>query len=184
MSKRAAAIVTKEWIRKKANGLRKYLGFPPTGFIDPLSVLDRLANMPLDKSGKLFGDYEIVPDRTHFIPDGNAAYTDLDQKKIYIRERAIKQFAMHKYGREAFDVYHEIGHLVLHCITKDAIRIVADNYSYRSEMEDPERQADIFAAEFFVPLDDARRKTYDEILRDYRCSIAVAKLRAKEATAT
>ena len=180
MSKQAAKIVTIEWITKKAAGLRKYLGFPATGFIHPMDVLDRIVSKPLDKAGTIFGDYEVVPDSTHFIPDGNAAYTDSDQRKIYIRERAVNQFAHGKFGPEAFDVFHEIGHLVIHCVKKDSVRIVSDDYVYKSRMEDPETQADLFAAEFYVPAEDAKKKTYGEILREYKCSPSMASRRVKE----
>lgn len=184
MSKRAAKTFTPGWIAGKAAGLRKYLGFPAIGFVHPMDALDRVVSKPLDKSGTVYGDYEIVPDSTRFIPDGNAAYTDLDQRKIYIRERAVTQFARGKFGVEAFDVFHEIGHLVIHCVKKDITRIVPDDYEYKSAMEDPERQADVFATEFYVPAEDAKRKTYVDIIREYGCSYSMAMRRVKECNPT
>ena len=91
MSKRAAKIFTPGWIVGKAAGLRKYLGFPVIGFVHPMDALDRVVSKPLHKSGTVYGDYEIVPDCTRFILDGNTShYVDKDGNYVDPKSKGFK----------------------------------------------------------------------------------------------
>lgn len=184
MSKRAAKIVSRGYIRKKAKNLRKYLydhfGFPEKGFLDPLKVLDALCQIDFHDCEHREVDYEIVDDSVAFIPSGSEAYTDYDEAKIYIRQRIVNEIQEGKYGRNIYTIYHEIGHLLLHVLAKDGSHLVPDDYVFSTEMEDPEKQADLFGAEMSMPADEVRGISWFEIVQIYRVSSGAAQNRKKE----
>lgn len=180
MSVRVAKSMTETEIRLKANAFREYLCFPPDGFADPLMALDRLSSRPLSRDGLLFGDYEVVDDSVDFIPAGSEAYTDYDEKKIYIRRQVVEELSLHHRGRYVESVFHEMGHLVLHCFAKGGSFLMPDDYVFKSEMEKPEKQARIFASEFALPLDFVKNMPANEMVLIYRVSPSAANKRYKE----
>lgn len=162
------------YIREKACGLRKYLGFDQRCFIHPLELLDRLSLVSINKSENMSMDYEFISDREGVIPGGSEAYTDSKERKIYIRERIAKELADNRFGRNIFTIFHEVGHLVLHCARKDGISIIDGDPLPDNHPRNPEHQADVFASELAMPYEAVKDMDAQTIMLTYNVTYQAA----------
>lgn len=75
--------------------------------------------------------------------------------------------------RDLFTIAHEIGHIFLH--DSKSIALARSDYKVK-KFEDPEWQANTFAAELLVPSNVIKGKTIEEIIKTYKCSRKVAEI--------
>lgn len=94
-------------------------------------------------------------------------------------------------GRVRFTQAHELGHYILHRITRDSFQCSSDDMLHWSDDEkDLEAQADLFAATLLMPLDDYRQQVSGRVDFDvlagmadrYGMSLTAATLRWLEHT--
>ena len=100
------------------------------------------------------------------------ALTLPDEKIIKISEN-VYNLAVQGYPRHLFTLAHEIGHVIFH--DNDSISFARTNEKIKP-YEDPEWQANTFAAELLVPSCMIKGKTIDEIIKIYGCSKEVASI--------
>ena len=118
-----------------------------------------------------FLEYEVVSDNEL---KGSYAETDLYFRKIIIKE-SVYFGDVQGNPRDRFTIAHELGHMVLHtqgitlCRNNERINIY----------EDPEWQANQFAAEFLVPLEKIHSMSISEIANTFQVSIEMATYRKK-----
>ena len=119
-------------IRKSLN-LDKQMYFPVLDFLDVLPEI--FPNFT----------YEILED--HMIDDDKHAITDVKNEKMYIKQ-SVYDGASNNVGRDRFTIAHEIGHYLL--ISVNGMQF-ARSFEEPKVYENPEWQADVFAAELLVP---------------------------------
>lgn len=100
-----------------------------------------------------------------------------EEKRLLIRESTYDG-AVCGHPRDLFTLAHEIGHLFLHRQSTIRLARVEDNIK---AYQNPEWQANVFAAELLVPADAIVGMTEDEVVNRYGCSKQVAHIQLKEA---
>ena len=80
--------------------------------------------------------------------------------------------------RDLFTIAHEIGHVLFHNTT--SIALARTNERIKA-YENPEWQANTFAAELLAPSCMLKGKAIDEIAKIYRCSKKVARIQLSKA---
>lgn len=121
---------------KRKCGLEKVAKVPVCGFFEFIM-------------GKLFPDFEWEIRSKKEMPEEGLTFPT--KKKIDIREDVYKA-ACRGDGRARFTIMHEIGHLILHNSNKVALCRLSVDEKLRA-FENPEWQADNFAAEFLMDKD-------------------------------
>lgn len=160
--------LSKETIRKKVKDFKERYGISLTDKIDVIRWLERLDNLG-------FLEIEVVTDNEL---KNSYAETNLLTRKIYIRETVYNNAAAGD-TRDRFTIAHELGHIVLHTETIIVCRIDEKIKTY----EDPEWQANQFAAEFLAPLEEIDIKSdINEISQKFQISKEAATYRKKDAT--
>lgn len=158
-------------LRKAANNLRKILKIKPNEAINMPNVYDKLAL--LDQNFQ----YEVCDDANPRFRDGDEAYTDLSEEKIYIKESVWISACEKKNSRATFTLGHELGHFIIMCLNKFPL---LDDESNKKIYEDPEWQADTFCSEFLMPFDECRRLEPCDISSKFNVSLMAAKTRANK----
>ncbi len=100
------------------------------------------------------------------------ALTLPEEKVLKIREDVYIGAAKEN-PRDLFTIAHEIGHIFLH--DSKSIALARSDYKIK-KFEDPEWQANTFAAELLVPSNVIKSKTIEEIVKTYKCSRKVAEI--------
>lgn len=100
------------------------------------------------------------------------ALTKPEEKVLKIREDVYVN-ATKNSPRDLFTIAHEIGHIFFHDVT--SIVLARSDYQIQ-KFEDPEWQANTFAAELLVPSNVLKGKSVDEVIEIYRCSRQVAEI--------
>lgn len=111
----------------------------------------------------------------------NYALTLPDKKILKIRED-VYELAVQGFPRHLFTIAHEFGHIFFH--DNESISLARTDEKIKT-FEDPEWQANTFAAELLVPSCRINGKSIDEIMTMYGCSRKVAEIqlsKAKKAT--
>ena len=100
------------------------------------------------------------------------ALTRPKEKVLKIREDVYVN-ATKNSPRDLFTIAHEIGHVFFHDATSIAL---ARGDCKIQKFEDPEWQANTFAAELLVPSNALKGKTVEEVVEIYKCSRQVAEI--------
>jgi len=129
-------------IRNVAMTLRQLLGVPE-GAVNIVDIFEfQLAKMGLE--------YEIMPEQDMQDEHG---LTIPSENVIRLRED-VYNGACNDNGRDRFTIGHELGHLVLH----SNVSFARAQFDYSHKIyEDSEWQANTFAAEFLMPVDEVKR---------------------------
>ena len=142
-------------IRKEAFQLRKQLGLPRDAFVDIVSLLE-LALPVIDPSFNLLP----VPDKEL---SGRYAETRPYEHAIYVKE-SVYDAAIRGGGQARMILAHELAHYLYHSPREISFAYVNRNERLDSNV-DPERQADIFAAEFLAPSGELRGLSVSDFQR-------------------
>ncbi len=151
-------------IKNIVKNFKENYGISLNGEVDVIQCLDKLLVED-------FLEYEIVPDTEL---KGSYAETDLYFRKILIKEN-VYLGAVQRNSRDRFTLAHELGHMVLHT---QGITLCRNNEKINT-YEDPEWQANQFAAEFLVPLEKIYNMNISEIANTFQVSIEMATYRKK-----
>ncbi|CAL7888132.1 ImmA/IrrE family metallo-endopeptidase [Fusobacterium necrophorum subsp. funduliforme] len=159
---------SKASIRQKVRSFKETFKIPILGKIDVIKYLEYLQYVE-------FLEIEVVPD---LALKNSYAETDLLNRKVYIRESVYIRAAKGN-PRDRFTIAHELGHVVLHTGRIVVCRANEEIKAY----ENPEWQANQFAAEFLAPLEAIKvNDSINEISNMFQISKEVASYRKKEAT--
>lgn len=105
------------------------------------------------------------------------AETRISEKLLVIREDVYEQAAEGN-PRHLFTLAHELGHIILH--NPNTISFARQKMC--RIFEDPEWQANVFAAELLAPSIYIQGKTALEVSKLYKCSLKVAKIQLSYAS--
>lgn len=153
--------LSRKWIRNLTEKIRNIWDFGDDDIIDITKFIETLSN---DSDF----NYEILEDKD--LPNVYAE-TDINTGEIRIRE-SVYIGAVKGISRDRFTIAHELGHFFLHtknvrlCRNEDKVKIY----------EDPEWQANVFAAEFLAPSDKIESLTIKQITEKFNVSKDVAKI--------
>lgn len=159
-------------IRKEAFQLRKQLGLPRDAFVDIVSLLE-LALPVIDPSFNLLR----VPDKEL---SGRYAETRPYEHAIYVKE-SVYDAAIRGGGQARMILAHELAHYLYHSPREISFAYVNRNERLDSNV-DPERQADIFAAEFLAPSGELRGLSVSDVQRKFGVSALAAKNQLRQAS--
>lgn len=160
-------------IRRIANEIRAFFNLGAKKRINAPKLLDVLSFF-----WKEYGfQYLVLPDDDLIFGKGEEAKTDLSTGMIYIKESVMDEACRHKYKRASFTICHEIGHFVLHRMLGGVSLARSTSNKKPRIFEDPEWQADAFAAEFLMPAEEARKMDSEEIRKTYCVSSKCALVR-------
>lgn len=156
-------------IRRVAKKLRNLLGIPPKAAIPIVMVMEFLM------SGLEKEDYTLeICEKQEM--KGIYALTIPGEKVLKIREDAYIE-ACSGNPRHLFTIAHELGHAIFHRTNTIAL---ARSDEKIKKYEDPEWQANTFAAELMVPADEIIGMTVEEVMDTYSCSYTVASIQLQQ----
>lgn len=151
-------------IRRLAEEIKESLNLNLDDKINIIEVFEHLALL-------LGYEYEIVCDNEM---RNNYGETDLSNKVIRIRE-SVYIGATNGIPRDRFTIAHEIGHFILHCNGYSLCRTDKEVRPF----EDPEWQANTFAAEFLVATSKIKGYSINRVSSIYGVSKEVAAIQLK-----
>ncbi len=113
----------------------------------------------------------------------NGTYAHIiPEKKVLKIDNDVYIAAYNNVPRHLFTLAHELGHIIFHSSIEGNL---ARSNGKIAVYEDPEWQANTFAAELLAPSSAVKNLTVEEISKKYHCSNAVAKIQlSKSKTAT
>ena len=156
-------------LRMAAMKLRKQLGYRDDESVAPEVILELLP--------KLFRcDYQIVPAEEMGEKHGE---TQLLEGIVRIRED-VYEGAIKGVGRDRFTICHEFAHLLLHSSLCQNVSLARMDDRNIPIYENPEWQANVFAAEFMMPYSKLRSgMRVNEVMTAYGVSRAAAECQLK-----
>lgn len=162
---RRAKGMSRREIRELAKMIRKKCGLERTYKVPVCCFFEWIME-------KLFPDFqwEIVPDYT-MTEEG----LTFSATKIEIRQD-VYVAACKGEGRARFTIMHEIGHFILHGPNRVALCRLSPGESI-PKFENPEWQADTFAAEFLMDYDLVQGMNYKQISDECGVTYGAAKTR-------
>lgn len=169
MSSFKASPMSRQKIREITKKLRELFK------IDNSVEFPIVKNMEYLFSGLDENDYTLLVCEKNEMGD-NYAVTIPSEKIIKIREDVYKK-ACEGNPRHLFTMSHEFGHVVFHSNTTIAL---ARGDEQVKPFEDPEWQANTFAAELMAPADVICGMTVEEIMNRYQCSYEVANIQLQQ----
>lgn len=116
-------------------------------------------------------EYEIVEDEKLRM---NYADFNPNEKRLRIRESTYIGAKEGK-ARDRFTVAHELGHIILHSMHNPGIKFCRLEENIKP-YEDIEWQANTFAAEFLVDIEEVENLTVEKIAEKFGVSKEVAKI--------
>lgn len=158
--------ISKQEIRELAKAIRKKCGLEDIHKIPVCLFFEWI----MEKMFPNF-EWEIVADYTM----SEEGVTFSGANKIIIRQD-VYVAACHGDGRARFTIMHEIGHFLLHGPNRVALCRLAPGEKLRP-FEDPEWQADTFAAEFLMDFDLIQGMNYKQISDECGVTYGAAKTR-------
>lgn len=159
------------YLRKVANNLRKLLEIEPNRAVNMSNVYDKFSL--LDNNFQ----YEICENNDNKFVDDDEAYTDIVEKKIYIKESVWISACSEMNSRATFTLGHELGHYIIMCLRNFPL---LDDENNKKIYEDPEWQANTFCSEFLMPYEECRRLEPCEIAEKFNVSMSAANIRAEK----
>jgi hypothetical protein len=157
-------------IRAAALNARRVLGIPP-GRIDIPRLLDRL-------SAEYGIHYDVVDDHSDILPRGLEACYVPEDRTLYIASSIYREMCTGG-QRAVFTLGHELGHIVLaHRRTLNRMNGAPLKVYCNSEW-----QANVFGAEFTMPLDqiqDGRLFTIEQLIAHFGVSRQAARVRMED----
>lgn len=145
-----------------------------------------IAQMGISSVGELLeilmfnGLLEVVPDNDERLGLAEACYVPND-RCVYLRDSDYRGVVQGTKPRSKFTFWHEIGHMCLghdKKFARDASGEVAEHQAY----EDSEWQANQFAAEMLMPLDEIRKMgdvSPDVVAKEFGVSYEAAEIRIR-----
>ncbi len=158
-------------IRKDVFRLRRQLGIDPRTYIDIVRVLELVLPIidPL---------FHLVPIDDKDLP-GRYAETRPTDHAIYVKQ-SVYLAAERGVGWARMILAHELGHYFYHG-PSDVVYARIDRNERIDPAIDPERQADVFAAEFLAPSGELKGMTPKQIEGAYGISVTAAKNQLQQA---
>lgn len=153
-----ATPISRAKIRELVKMIRKCCGLQHVEYIPVPLVFEHVMQI-------FFPDFQWeIKSPSEMMEEGLTLSAD---KTIYIRQDVYEK-ACHGDGRARFTIMHEIGHLFLHRPDRVALCRLPYGKSLKP-FENPEWQADTFAAEFLMDADIVHGLNYKEISK--RCGV-------------
>jgi len=118
-------------------------------------------------------EWYVVPDDQM---DGCDGRTVPEKNQIFLKQ-SVYDGACANNHRDRFTVAHEIGHLLLH--SDDFVSLARTNKKIQA-YEDPEWQANTFAAELLIPISQIKDLSPKEISLKYKVSVSAATIQLKQ----
>lgn len=162
MSKMKCNPHSRQSIRGLAEYIRKQLRIENEKMFPIVELLDIFKDCFEDFEYEVISDDEFV--------SNSYAYTDVSKGVVYIRESVYNGATLGN-GRDRFTIAHEIGHYTLHNKINNYLHRTDDNIKL---YEDPEWQANCFAAELLVPHNLIEELSIEEIVAECAVSKQVA----------
>ena len=158
-------------IRKDVFRLRRQLGIDPRTYINIVKLLELVLPIidPL---------FHLVPVDDKELP-GRYAETRPTEHAIYVKQ-SVYLAAERGVGWARMILAHELGHYFYHG-PADVVYAHVDRNERIDPTIDPERQADVFAAEFLAPSGELKGMTPKQIENAYGISITAAKNQLQQA---
>lgn len=150
-------------------------------FIREIYSSERVTSFPILK----FMEYvipEFIEGFQYIIKDdsemGDCDGKTFPEKRLIYLKRSVYDGAYYKNPRDRFTVAHEVGHLLLH--DNESISYGRTNKPIKP-YENPEWQANTFAAELLIPINQIRNLSPYEISEMFNVSLSAAKIQLKYA---
>lgn len=118
-------------------------------------------------------EWFVVPDDQM---DGCDGRTFPEKNQIYLKQ-SVYDGACANNHRDRFTIAHEIGHLLLH--GDDFVSLARTSKKIKA-YEDPEWQANTFAAELLIPINQIKYLSPKEISQKYKVSVSAATIQLKQ----
>lgn len=158
-------------IRKQAYRIRKLLCLGVDTYIDIVKLLELM--IPI-----VDPEFALIPLEDKMLT-GQYAATKPDEHIVFVKQ-SVYEAAIRGSGWARMILAHEFGHYVLHNSQNVAFAKL-DPAEYLPPDIDPERQADIFAAEFLAPSGAMKKMTPHDVEKKYGVSMAAAKNQLRQA---
>lgn len=168
---RVAQPKTRNQIRKEAFQMRKILGYDNVDFLPIMVVLELV--MPIIYPGFCI---EVVDDSKL---KGRCAETNPEEFRIRVRN-SVYEGACNGNAWARMIMAHELGHFLFHNSQNTTFAYIERGQRLPDDV-DPERQADIFAAEFLIPIHRIKGKNEYQVSKHFGVSRSAAKNQLKQA---
>lgn len=153
MKAQATSIVK---LRDMAKETRAMLGLSQDQPVSMAKIYD-FASLRIDGF-----EYEVKDNDDPCFQYGDEAFYDINLKKIVVKEYVFKEACNHPSSRSQYTLAHEFGHSIPSNVFH--LKLCRENKKEKiPPYEDPEWQADTFAAEFLMPFDECIKMSPEEI---------------------
>ena len=171
ISKRVAQPRNRNQIRKYAYQLRKDLGLEQTEYFPIMRILENV--LPL-----LYPEFHIEAVEDKDLP-GRMAETTPEQWVIRVRQ-SVYVAACNGVAWARMIMAHELGHFLFHDSQNTTFAYVEKGSQLPPDV-DPERQADIFAAELLIPYHLIKDKNAFQVKKHFGVSQSAAEAQLRQA---
>lgn len=171
ISKRVAQSRNRNQIRKYVYQLRKELCLDQTEYFPIMRILENV--LPL-----IYPEFHIEAVEDKDLP-GRMAETTPEQWVITVRQ-SVYTAACNGDAWARMIMAHELGHLLFHDSQNTAFAYVEKGSRLPPDI-DPERQADIFAAELLIPYHLLKNKNVFQIQKHFGVSRSAAEAQLRQA---
>ena len=168
---RVAQSKTRNQIRKEAFQMRRMLGYDNVDFLPIMDVLEFV--MPI-----IYPEFciEVVDDGKL---KGRFAETNPEEFRIRVRN-SVYDGACNNNAWARMIMAHELGHFLFHNSQNTTFAYIERGQRLPGDV-DPERQADIFAAEFLIPINRIKGKNEYQVSKHFGVSRSAARNQLKQA---
>lgn len=171
ISKRIAQSKNRNQIRKDAYQFRKNLGLHQAEYFPIMRILENV--LPL-----VYPDFHIEAVEDNELP-GRMAETTPEQSVIRVR-LSVYEAACNGVAWARMIMAHELGHFLLHDSQNTTFAYIEKGSRLPPDV-DPERQADIFAAELLVPYHLIKDKNVYQVKKHFGVSQSAAEAQLRQA---
>lgn len=171
ISKRVAQARNRNQIRKYTYQLRKDLGLDQTEYFPIMRILENV--LPL-----IYPEFHIEAVEDKELP-GRMAETTPEQWVIRVRQ-SVYTAACNGVAWARMIMAHELGHFLFHNTQNTTFAYVEKGSRLPPDI-DPERQADIFAAELLIPYHLIKDKNVFQVKKHFGVSQSAAEAQLRQA---